>query len=65
MFDDYPLALEEVIDQCRTLAYAVVELDKAEARDILMFMLQERIECLQQMLQLEQEGDNAELTPHQ
>ncbi len=28
MFDNTPLDLEEIIDQCRALAYALVELDQ-------------------------------------
>ncbi|ATA25670.1 hypothetical protein BIY26_19460 [Brenneria goodwinii] len=46
MFDNTPLELEEVIDQCRALAYAIVELNNPEAKEILMFILWERLECL-------------------
>lgn len=46
MFDNTPLELEEVIDQCRALAYAIVELDKPEAKEILTFVLAERLDNL-------------------
>lgn len=46
MFDDTPRVLEEIIDQCRALAYAIVELRNAEAKEILMFVLWERLDCL-------------------
>lgn len=46
MFDNTPLELEEVIDQCRALAYAIVELSNPEAKEILMFILWERLDRL-------------------
>ncbi|PWC12948.1 hypothetical protein [Brenneria corticis] len=46
MFDNTPLELEEVIDQCRALAYAIVELSNPEAKEILMFVLWERLDRL-------------------
>ncbi|ADM99725.1 Putative prophage protein [Dickeya dadantii 3937] len=46
MFDNTPLELEEIIDQCRALAYAIVELEQPEAKEILMFILWERLDCL-------------------
>ncbi|WP_170116087.1 hypothetical protein [Brenneria roseae] len=46
MFDVAPLTLEEMIDQCRALAYAVIELDNPQAKEILVFMLAERLESL-------------------
>ncbi|WP_284144919.1 hypothetical protein [Pectobacterium colocasium] len=39
MFDNIPLELEQIIDQCRALIYAVVELDESKAKEILAFIL--------------------------
>ncbi|MCU1794168.1 hypothetical protein [Pectobacterium polaris] len=46
MFDNTPLDLEEIIDQCRALAYALVELDQSQAKEVLTFVLSERLDCL-------------------
>ncbi|MFP9443047.1 hypothetical protein [Pectobacterium brasiliense] len=46
MFDSTPLELEEIIDQCRALIYAVVELDEPKAKEILIFVLWERLDLL-------------------
>ncbi|MBN3341632.1 hypothetical protein H5A44_04215 [Pectobacterium brasiliense] len=46
MFDNTSLELEEIIDQCRTLIYAVIELDEPKAKEILIFVLWERIDLL-------------------
>ncbi|RRO02563.1 hypothetical protein [Pectobacterium aquaticum] len=46
MFDSTPLELEEIIDQCRALAYAVIELDEPKAKEILIFVLWERLDLL-------------------
>ncbi|GLY61094.1 hypothetical protein Pcaca05_19510 [Pectobacterium carotovorum subsp. carotovorum] len=46
MFDNTPLDLEEIIDQCRALAYALVELDQSQAKELLTFVLSERLDCL-------------------
>ncbi|WP_167335185.1 hypothetical protein [Pectobacterium fontis] len=46
MFDNAPLELEEIIDQCRALIYAVVELDEPKAKEILSFILWERLNAL-------------------
>lgn len=51
MFDNTPLELEEVIDQCRALAYAIVELSNPEAKEILTFVLAERLNSLHQAFQ--------------
>ncbi|MCY9848242.1 hypothetical protein [Pectobacterium jejuense] len=48
MFDNTPLELEEVIDQCRALVYAIVELSNPEAKEILTFVLAERLNSLHQ-----------------
>ncbi|BES86289.1 hypothetical protein PEC302110_33860 [Pectobacterium araliae] len=48
MFDNTQLELEEVIDQCRALVYAIVELSNPEAKEILTFVLAERLNSLHQ-----------------
>ncbi|MEI7408123.1 hypothetical protein [Pectobacterium aroidearum] len=55
MFDNTPLELDEIIDQCRALAYAAVNTDDAQAREILLFILQERIDRLYRTRQEEPE----------
>ncbi|MCH5049412.1 hypothetical protein [Pectobacterium aquaticum] len=55
MFDNTPLALEEIIDQCRALAYAAVNTNEPQAREILLFILQERIDHLYRTSQAEDE----------
>ncbi|WP_455550635.1 ash family protein [Brenneria goodwinii] len=55
MFDNTPLDLEEIIDQCRALAYAAVKIDEPQAREILLFVLQERINHLYHTSQTEPE----------
>lgn len=46
MFDVTPLTVEEITDQCRALAHAVIELENPEVKEILSFMLAERPEHL-------------------
>ncbi|WP_183096849.1 hypothetical protein [Brenneria goodwinii] len=46
MFDNTPLELEEIIDQCRALIYAVVEIENPQAKEILSFVLWERLDVL-------------------
>ncbi|WP_409161126.1 hypothetical protein [Pectobacterium sp. B2J-2] len=53
MFDNTPLELEEIIDQCRALIYAVVEIENPQAKEILSFVLWERLNVLYQIFQTE------------
>lgn len=46
MFNHTLLELEEIIDQCRALIYAVVELDEPKAKEIVIFFLWERLDLL-------------------
>ncbi len=46
MFDNTPLELEEIIDQCRVLVSTLVEMKQPETKEILTFILQERLEIL-------------------
>ncbi|WP_262254047.1 hypothetical protein [Pectobacterium polaris] len=48
MFDNTPLEQEEIIDQCRALIYAVIEAKNSQAKEILTFILWERLDCLYQ-----------------
>ncbi|MGM3175241.1 hypothetical protein [Dickeya lacustris] len=61
MFDDTPLELDEVLDQCRALAYALIELDQLEVREILIFILAERLNLLYRLNE-SPEPDNPEDT---
>ena len=46
MFDSTPLTPEEIVDQCRALTHALIELENLAAKDILTFVLAERLEHL-------------------
>ncbi|MDX6913701.1 hypothetical protein R9X49_01070 [Pectobacterium carotovorum] len=46
MFDNTPLEQEEIIDQCRALIYAVIETKQSQVKEILTFILWERLDCL-------------------
>ncbi|MFJ5319742.1 hypothetical protein [Pectobacterium versatile] len=49
MFDNTPLEPEEALDQCRALAYAIIELDNPESKEILTFVLAERLDSLHRL----------------
>ncbi|MFT8209981.1 MAG: hypothetical protein ACMZI0_04000 [Symbiopectobacterium sp.] len=51
MFDTTHLTLEEMVDQCRALTHAVIELDNAMAKEVLLFLLAERLEVLSAALE--------------
>ncbi|WP_225088080.1 hypothetical protein U1R68_19165 [Pectobacterium colocasium] len=51
MFDSTPLTLDEIADQCRALTHAVIELDNPMAKEVLTFVLAERLELLAMTLQ--------------
>lgn len=46
MYDDTPCELEELIDHCRALIYAIVTLESQEVKEILNFVLQQQIDLL-------------------
>ncbi|HEI6852918.1 TPA: hypothetical protein ACJTCA_000385 [Yersinia enterocolitica] len=46
MYDDTPCEVEELIDHCRALIYAIVTLESQEVKEILNFVLQEQIDLL-------------------
>ncbi|MBG6244565.1 hypothetical protein CS369_06785 [Candidatus Symbiopectobacterium sp. 'North America'] len=51
MFDATPLTLDEITDQCHALTHAVIELDDPVAKEVLTFVLAERLELLAITLQ--------------
>lgn len=53
MYDTTPLSSEEVLDHCRALAFAIVELDQSLVKELLMYVLQERLNLLNETLQAE------------
>ena len=57
MYDPTPLTLEELVDHCRALAYAIIELDNALAKELLIFILWERLNQLNDALQAEVADD--------
>ncbi|CNH74696.1 TPA: hypothetical protein ACJCXE_000529 [Yersinia enterocolitica] len=46
MYDDPPREVEELIDHCRALIYAIVTLESQEVKEILNFVLQQQIDLL-------------------
>ncbi|CRY55670.1 MULTISPECIES: hypothetical protein [Yersinia] len=51
MYDKTPRELEEVIDHCRALIYAIVTLESQEVKEILNFVLWQQIDLLHQTYQ--------------
>lgn len=51
MYDDTPRELEELIDHCRALVYAIVTLESQEVKEILNFVLQQQIDLLHRTYQ--------------
>ncbi|HHJ0101944.1 TPA: hypothetical protein ACQD71_004138 [Yersinia enterocolitica] len=46
MYNDTPCEVEELIDHCRALIYAIVTLESREVKEILNFVLQQQIDLL-------------------
>lgn len=46
MYDDTPREVEELIDHCRALIYAIVTLDRADAKEVLSLLLWQQIDAL-------------------
>ncbi len=46
MYDNTPREVEEVIDHCRALIYAIITLESPEVKEILNFVLQQQIDLL-------------------
>lgn len=52
LYDNTPLELEEIVDYCRALSYAIVSLDNPQAKNLLSYILCERLEVLYQTLEM-------------
>ncbi|VTQ67700.1 Uncharacterised protein [Campylobacter jejuni] len=52
LYDNTPLELEEIVDHCRALSYAIVSLDNPQAKDLLSYILCERLDVLYQSLEM-------------
>ncbi|EKN3489559.1 hypothetical protein OZ832_004029 [Yersinia enterocolitica] len=46
MYDDTPCEVEELIDHCRALIYAIISVDRADAKEILSLILWQQIDAL-------------------
>ncbi|HDL7749439.1 TPA: hypothetical protein PXP51_001789 [Yersinia enterocolitica] len=46
MYDDTPCDVEELIDHCRALIYAIVTLDRTDAKEVLSLILWQQIDTL-------------------
>ncbi|OVZ78657.1 hypothetical protein [Yersinia kristensenii] len=46
MYDDTPRDVEELIDHCRALIYAIVTLDRADTKEVLSLILWQQIDTL-------------------
>ncbi|CRX44190.1 TPA: hypothetical protein PXO57_003044 [Yersinia enterocolitica] len=46
MYDDTPYEVEELIDHCRALIYAIISVDRADAKEILSLILWQQIDAL-------------------
>ncbi|WP_228779795.1 hypothetical protein [Rouxiella silvae] len=53
MFDATPLTLEEIVDQCRALSLAVIEVSHPMAKEALAFIQAEKIDLLYRVLNIE------------
>lgn len=58
MFDATPLTLEEITEQCRALTHALLELENPTAKEILTFVLAERLDYLHVSLDMTYPQDN-------
>ncbi|WP_164908372.1 MULTISPECIES: hypothetical protein [Yersinia] len=46
MYDNSPREVEDLIDHCRALIYALITLESQEVKEILSFVLQQQIDLL-------------------
>ncbi len=53
MYDNTPLNLEEIVDHCRALAYSIIEIHHPVVKELLMYILSERLELLDRTLDME------------
>ncbi len=57
MFDNTPLTLEEVVDHCRALTHAIIEIQHPVYKELLLFILFERLEILNLTLEMEMQKE--------
>ena len=53
MYDHAPLTIEEVVDHCRALAFCLIEIHHPVVKEILTFILAERLDLLNATLDME------------
>ena len=46
MYDNSPREVEDLMDHCRALIYALITLESQEVKEILSFVLQQQIDLL-------------------
>ncbi|CNI45316.1 hypothetical protein [Yersinia vastinensis] len=49
MYDNSPREVEDLIDHCRALIYALITLESQEVKEILSFVLQQQIDLLRRI----------------
>ncbi|QLK60970.1 hypothetical protein GE278_09465 [Enterobacteriaceae bacterium Kacie_13] len=59
LFDKTPLEIDELTDQCRALSIAITEITNPVAKEILNFILWERLDVLNDVLTMSA-NDNGE-----
>ncbi|ABX87907.1 hypothetical protein LXP63_19355 [Yersinia pestis subsp. pestis] len=50
MHNSSPLTIEEIVDHCHALVLAMLEITDPTAKELLLFILAERLDLLQLML---------------
>ncbi|EPA3117356.1 hypothetical protein ACX1IQ_19080 [Yersinia enterocolitica] len=62
MLDSPPLTLEEIVDHCHALVRGMLEITDLTTKELLLFILAERLDLLQLMLD---EAPHAEEANHE
>jgi len=57
MYDDAPLTIEEAVDHCRALAFFIIEIEHPGVKELLTFILRERLDLLNRTLDMEIQGE--------
>ncbi|MBP2847370.1 hypothetical protein ACS25C_00035 (plasmid) [Dickeya undicola] len=60
---NHNIEFEDLIDQCRALIYAVLEIPHPSVREVLSFLLQERIDALFVAFHQEDPGQSQTVEP--
>jgi len=53
-----PPNLEEILDHCRALSYAAIEIPHPVVKELLLYILRERLDLLDRTLDMEVIGDS-------